>query len=303
MKYDIRDLLGHWVKPKQAAGEMCPHACCKGRRVHPERFPVILPRTLLREAPERELWAHLDRYGGGRQGGKVGEQIVAELTRREASQDKARARRDRAKDRRRTKDDEFRSHLENEWLQAERSTAGVMLNRAGRDAGIDERSLFTGPESRVQKYASPELRRYFENHPRVSRSEFMGGAEAQRAGGRRRSEGNLLGISRTSSASPARPRRPAEPARGGDVLRKRRIPGAPRPAGSTPARAKPDWHTRVAPDGRGWIVVHGGKTLPGSYDTPRAAQGAMRKAQNAAAPKAGRVPRPRAPITPYADLF
>jgi hypothetical protein len=194
VSYDIRDLLGHWVKPKTRAGEMCPHACCRGRRPHPERFPVILPKSLLREASERELWAHLDRYGGGRQGERVGTQVVAELTRREARQDKARARRDRAKDRRRTKDDEFRSYLESEWIAAERQTRGVMVNAAGRRAGIDDRSLFTGPESRVRKYGSRELREYFEQHPRVSRSEFLGGAEAQRRGGRRRGESQLYGI-------------------------------------------------------------------------------------------------------------
>jgi len=68
------------------------------------------------------------------------------------------------------------------------------VNAAGRRAGIDDRSLFTGPESRVRKYGSRELREYFEAHPRVSRSEFLGGAEAQRRGGRRRGESQLYGI-------------------------------------------------------------------------------------------------------------
>jgi hypothetical protein len=192
--YDVRDLLGHFVKPKRAAGEMCPHRCCRGRRPHPDRFPVILPKTLLRDAPEGELWGHLERHGGGDRGGKVGEQIVGELTRRERIQANARGRRARAKDRRADRDSQFRAHLENEWIQAERATNGNFTNKAGRAAGIDGRSLFTGPESRVRKYGSRELREYCESHPRVSRSEFLGGEAAQRRGGRARQASQLYGI-------------------------------------------------------------------------------------------------------------
>lgn len=192
--YDVRDLLGHWVKPAKAGGEMCPHRCCRGRRPHPDRFPVILPKTLLRDAPESQLWGHLEKYGNHAKGGKVGEQVVGELTRRERVQANARGRRDRAKSRRAGHDAEFRAHLENEWIQAERATNGNFTNKAGRAAGVDGRSLFTGPESRVRKYGSRELREYFEAHPRVSRSEFLGGEAAQRRGGRARQASNLYGI-------------------------------------------------------------------------------------------------------------
>jgi hypothetical protein len=37
------------------------------------------------------------------------------------------------------------------------ATKGDRLNRRGREACIDERALFTGPESRARKYASEEL--------------------------------------------------------------------------------------------------------------------------------------------------
>jgi len=40
---------------------------------------------------------------------------------------------------------------------AEAGTNGYMLNRRGREAGISERSLFTGPEARAKKYASEDL--------------------------------------------------------------------------------------------------------------------------------------------------
>ena len=40
------------------------------------------------------------------------------------------------------------------------------LTRLASAGGIDERSLFVGPESRVRKYTSPELIEWFESHPR-----------------------------------------------------------------------------------------------------------------------------------------
>jgi hypothetical protein len=292
VRYDVRDLLGHWVAPKARASGMCPHACCRNRRVHPDNFPVIMPKGLLHRATDRELWNHVSKYGHSRpEAGEVGEQVIGELTRREEKQTRAALTRQRRAHHRATKDMEFRAHEENQWLAAEKQTSGVMLNRAGKAAGIDERSLFTGPESRVRKYASPELLNYFETNPRVSRAEFMGGAGEQRRGGRRRAEGGLLGTSRAPSVTGARPRAPrrndSPPARGGDVLRKRRYPAGTAPAGTTPKR--PDrrpWATRISPDNKGWVVVRQGVIQPGTYDSPRAAQGAMRKAANAAASSA-----------------
>lgn len=49
-----------------------------------------------------------------------------------------------------------------------------MLNRRGREAGVNERTLFTGPESRARKYASEELLEYWEHHPRPTEAYFAG---------------------------------------------------------------------------------------------------------------------------------
>jgi hypothetical protein len=68
-----------------------------------------------------------------------------------------------------------------QWLGAEAATNGYMLNKAGKAAGIDERTLFTGPESRVRKYASPELFEFFESHPRPTRASWFGSAYSRRA--------------------------------------------------------------------------------------------------------------------------
>jgi hypothetical protein len=52
--------------------------------------------------------------------------------------------------------------IDREYRAAETATTGYMVNRRGREAGVDPRSLFTGPESRARKYGSDELLNYFE---------------------------------------------------------------------------------------------------------------------------------------------
>jgi hypothetical protein len=49
--YNRRDLIGHWIKRTSPVQRMCGHACCRGYRVHPRNYPVILPDRLLRLTP------------------------------------------------------------------------------------------------------------------------------------------------------------------------------------------------------------------------------------------------------------
>ncbi|MEU7855252.1 phage minor capsid protein [Nonomuraea sp. NPDC049141] len=62
--------------------------------------------------------------------------------------------------------------LEAQFIAAERYTRGILTNRAGRTAGIDGRALLSGPQSRADKYASDELRAWWEQHPRMTLVEF-----------------------------------------------------------------------------------------------------------------------------------
>jgi hypothetical protein len=64
-RYNVRDMIGHFVKPRRAEGRMCPHACCRGHRVHPDNYPVILPSRLLRRASDYDLAEHFDRVSTG----------------------------------------------------------------------------------------------------------------------------------------------------------------------------------------------------------------------------------------------
>jgi hypothetical protein len=64
--------------------------------------------------------------------------------------------------------------VEAAWQLAEADTKGNLLNRRGREAGINERTLFTGPEKRARAYASEELLEHWETHPRPTAAMFEG---------------------------------------------------------------------------------------------------------------------------------
>jgi len=181
-RYDVRDRFGHWVTPPSAAGRPCPHQCCKNRRPHPRGLPVVIDRNYLRSLNGEELERELDNYYLYRETHQRGAlQIAAEIDRREQIERNRAARQDRARRRRETAEQEYRDEVYRQWLAAEAQTRGVMLNRRGVAAGINERSLFTGPESRVKAYASPELIGWFEAHPRPTRASYFGSAVQRRA--------------------------------------------------------------------------------------------------------------------------
>jgi hypothetical protein len=183
--YNIRDLFGHFVKlpPKSRENGMCPHACCKGKRPHPDRFPVLLPKAMLHSMSDEELYAHYDKPGVGESGRAV-RQVLAEMDRRERRQQRHAHRATRA--------DEYRAYLEDQWVNAEQATRGNMLNKRGRASGIDPRALWSDARAR-NRYASDELRSYLDAHPVVSAREFHGEA-AQAAGARRRRQTQLYGV-------------------------------------------------------------------------------------------------------------
>lgn len=182
MPYDVRDRFGHWVTPRSQQGHPCHHRCCRGHREHPANLPVKIDRGYLRTLSESDLESELGKYvhyWDTHERGAV--QIMAEIDRRQLSEQRAAARKDRARYRREQREQEYRDEVYRQWLTAEAETKGVMLNKAGQKAGINERSLFTGPESRVRKYASPELIEFFESHPRPTRASWFGSAQSRRA--------------------------------------------------------------------------------------------------------------------------
>lgn len=82
--------------------------------------------------------------------------------------------------------DAFKHEVQRQALAAEAATNGFMLSKAGKAANVDPWSLLTGPESRARKYASPELREYWDQQGRPTVKAF---------------QSHLLG--KVSTASPA----------------------------------------------------------------------------------------------------
>jgi hypothetical protein len=173
---------------------MCPHACCRGHRVHPANMPVILPNRLLRRASDDDLAEHYDRVAGNPREDQAQAQILAEMQRRD---ELAIKRHDRALEHKRrlyAKRLQRAEEVDRLWLEAEAATRGTMLNKAGKAADIDERSLFTGPESRARRYASEELLNHWQSHPRPTAAYFQGkdttlGAQYTAPGHKRRGVG------------------------------------------------------------------------------------------------------------------
>lgn len=190
MAYNIRDLLGHFVKlpPSRNEEGMCPHPCCKGRRPHPDRFPLMLPSGVLRSASDEDLVRHFQKESVGRSGKAVA-QVVRELERRE----RARSEKEARASARAGRADEYRSWLENEWVQAEEATRGNLVNKRGRARDIDPRAFWTSARLR-DRYASDEARAYFDRHPPLSKREFADSHSAQQRGARRRRQTRLYGV-------------------------------------------------------------------------------------------------------------
>ncbi|SDL73436.1 Phage minor capsid protein 2 [Nonomuraea maritima] len=73
--------------------------------------------------------------------------------------------------------DQVVRRLYDEWLEihyvaAERYTRGVLVTAEGRRQGVDGRSLLSGPAARAMKWASDELKAWWEQHPRMTLTEF-----------------------------------------------------------------------------------------------------------------------------------
>lgn len=67
----------------------------------------------------------------------------------------------------------FRDEVQRQAIAAESATNGFMLNDAGRTAGVDPWSLMTGPEVRARKYASDELKGWWDTNGRPTVAGFQ----------------------------------------------------------------------------------------------------------------------------------
>lgn len=79
----------------------------------------------------------------------------------------------------RTIRDEWSDLIEALYVQAETATRGHMLNRRGKDVGIDPYTLFYGREARAYAYASDELIEWWQHHPRIPFQSYEAGSAAR----------------------------------------------------------------------------------------------------------------------------
>lgn len=67
---------------------------------------------------------------------------------------------------------EYEAYLDVQWMQAEADCNGQLLTPAARAAGVDSRSLFSGPINRALRHASEELQSWWGAHGRLSLAAF-----------------------------------------------------------------------------------------------------------------------------------
>lgn len=183
MGYNRRDLIGHYIEKRQKAQEPCGHACCRGYRVHPANYPVILPNKLLRSASEDDLRDHFLKVSEqeGAKARKAEAQILHEMDRRDRETEQRAERAERAATRkeaiaanRAAQRQEREVEYERIKLEAEAETQGYLVNAKGMARGISDAEILTGREDVFRRYATDEARDYFASHPRPTASYFRG---------------------------------------------------------------------------------------------------------------------------------
>ena len=63
---------------------------------------------------------------------------------------------------------DYLSHVDAEYDKALEACSGALVNNLGREQHVDGYNLFTGTQARADRYASEELKEYWETSPRLS---------------------------------------------------------------------------------------------------------------------------------------
>lgn len=148
-----------WIPTNMQAAILKAHGSKKGA--------TRALRAPLRKMTGHQLEQHYERPDVGNSGHAV-KAVLGELSRRES---KARST-ERAKTARTAAKDAHATWLEGQFVSAENTTRGNMVNKRGRAAGIDGRNLFTANAATRSAYASDELKSYWDKNPVMSAGEF-----------------------------------------------------------------------------------------------------------------------------------
>lgn len=175
MPYNVRDILGHFIRPETREGAKCPHPCCNGKRPHPDNLPVMLSKSSVRSLTDAQLVQHMERDDVQRRPHALGRVVREEQRREQAAARRVEAKTKRTaaqRGKRRAAQESYRLWLESEWVAAESATRGNLVNRRGRVKGIDGRTLWNATPATRGAYASDELKSYWDRHPVMTAAEF-----------------------------------------------------------------------------------------------------------------------------------
>ena len=101
--------------------------------------------------------------------------VVAEMDRRDLEAERLRRKQERdarRRARKRALREDYELYVQAQFLAAEQDARGHLLSKAGKAAGVDPRSLFSGPIARARRYASEELLAFWDQHGRMTFTEF-----------------------------------------------------------------------------------------------------------------------------------
>lgn len=184
--YNRRDDIGHFVDRGERTGQLCHHACCRGYRQHPKHWPKVRADKSLRSESDDELAARFHTLSADNSARARREefQIIHEMERRDAADERDRRKLERDRERRERRDRaaanragakmEREAETERVRVDAEAQTRGNLVNSKGRARGIHPDEILTGREAVFQRYASDEARDYFRTHPRPTAAYFRG---------------------------------------------------------------------------------------------------------------------------------
>ena len=176
MAYERRDLIGHWVRKTQPQRQPCTHACCRGYRSHPEHWPIVPPSRQLRRAPDEDLAQHFTKVSNdpSPEARYAEMQILYEMERRDAQTERRRSHREAVAAAGAARRMEREAEYERIKADAEAATQGYLVTAQGAARGIADAEILTGREDVFIRYATPEAKAYFAEHPRPTAGHFRG---------------------------------------------------------------------------------------------------------------------------------
>lgn len=63
---------------------------------------------------------------------------------------------------------DYLGHVDSEYDKALEFCSGVLVNNQGREQHVDGYDLLKGTQARADRYASEELKEYWDHYPRLS---------------------------------------------------------------------------------------------------------------------------------------